>query len=218
MAVEVDLRTAVDRRRGFIYFRVPKAANSTIIVNLLDQVPDGPSKHAKRAFDRASSLSREEVSGLAERFFLFSVVRDPYTRVVSAYLDKILRRKPRADKVRTSLSLPAGTEISFTEFCRYLYAGGVDGDPHWYRQVDLIPCGHEMLHFVGRVESLADDLGYITRRIDGQPLPRERLRDSHRTGAGSCLEELYTTECIDIVRTVYAADFATFGYPEEPAW
>ena len=217
MDINVNLRTAVDRQRGFIYFRIPKAANSTVMVNLLEGELVGPSKNAKRAYARVSSLSKEEVSKLTDRFFLFTVVRDPYSRVASAYLDKIVRGK-RSAKVCEKLSSLDGGDISFTDFCRYLQSGGVDGDPHWYRQVDLIPCGYDRLHFIGHLESLNTDLKHILQEIGSKPLEDNKSWDHHRTGAKSRLKELYTQECIDLVSSVYEEDFAAFGYSIKPEW
>ena len=217
MEINANLRTAVDRQRGFIYFRIPKAANSTVMVNLLQEEFVGPSKVAKRAFARVSSLSKEEVLKLTDRFFLFTVVRNPYSRVASAYLDKIVRGK-RSAKVRAKLSLPEGAGISFTDFCRYLQSGGVDEDPHWYRQIDLIPCGYDKLHFIGHLESLNSDLAYILREIGSRPAEDGKSWEPHRTGAGSQLEKLYTQECIDVVSSVYEEDFTALGYSTNPEW
>jgi hypothetical protein len=215
--IDINIRTVVDRKRRFVYFRIPKAANSTVMVNLLENELEGPSKNAKRVFDRVSSLKQKEVAELAERFFLFTVVRNPYTRITSAYLDKVVRGK-RSAKVYKKLSLQASDTISFPQFCQYLQAGGVNDDPHWYRQVDLIPCGHQMLNFVGRVETLRDDLNYILKRIGSTTANGLTTWDHHRTGANSRLKELFTPECIEIVRFVYEQDFAAFGYPLEPDW
>lgn len=217
MEVNIDLRTAVDRQRGFIYFRIPKAANSTVMINLLQEELVGPSKNAKRAYARVSSLSKDEVAQLTDRFFLFAVVRNPYTRVASAYLDKIVRGK-RSAKVHARLAIPADKDIPFTDFCRYLQSGGVNGDPHWYRQVDLIPCGYDKLHFVGHVETLSTDLALILRKIGSEPVPDNKSWNPHRTGANSQLDRLYTQECIDIVSVLYREDFSAFGYSIEPDW
>lgn len=91
----IDQRIAVSRQKGFIYFRVPKAANSTVVTLLYEGAgADGyVSKEAKRSFARASALKSDEVNGLRERFFLFTVVRDPFSRLLSAYLDQIGRGK-----------------------------------------------------------------------------------------------------------------------------
>lgn len=215
MVYEIDKRIMVDRKRAFVYFRIPKAANSTVVYSLIPS--SHTSKEAKRALPRASSLTRSEVSELSERFFLFTVVRNPYSRLASAYLEKIVRAK-RADKVARFLGRALTSHISFLDFCRYLNAGGIYEDPHWYRQCDLIPSGVGQLHFVGRVESLRKDLEEILRRVQGGPCDTPRSWTRHATGATSRLKELYCAESIEIVRDLYAHDFTAFGYSDQPDW
>lgn len=215
MVYEIDKRTMVDRERGFIYFRIPKAANSTVVRSLISS--RATSREAKKVLPRASALRSNEVQNLSHRFFLFTVVRNPYSRLASAYLDKIVRGK-RSDKVLSFLSNPQKSDVSFLEFCRYLAAGGVHEDPHWYLQCDLIPCGVEKLHFVGRVERLESDLNEVLKRIHGEERGAQRNWTRHATGAESRLAELYCEESIRIVREVYARDFTTFDYSEAPHW
>lgn len=209
--LDINQRTVVDRKRGFIYFRIPKAANSTVMLNLAGGELRGKMRELKRLYPRVSTLSRKEVTTLTSRFFLFTVARNPYSRIASAYLDKVTRGRSAA-KVRDRIGLPADAEVSFLEFCRYLQAGGVNDNPHWYRQVDLVPCGPELLHFIGRVENLSADLDYILSRINGER-PREHASwVPHRTGADTRLQKLYCAESIEIVQSLYRGDFEAFGY------
>lgn len=217
MTAQIDRRVAVDRARSFIYFRIPKAANSTVAATLHPSpAREVSSDIAKRSFSRASSLTYREVRELAERFFLFTVVRDPYSRLASAYLDKVKKDKARRQIVaRYKCADPQ--RITFLEFCRFLAEGGINVNPHWYRQSDLIPCGVDKLHYVGRVESLAHDMRQIASRI-GEGTGPIRNIVWHGTGASSKLRELYCSETFEIVQHLYAVDFAAFGYPIEPAW
>jgi hypothetical protein len=211
MILDINQRTVVDRQRGFIYFRSPKAANSTVMLNLAGGELRGKMRDLKRLYPRVSTLSRREVTSLASRFFLFAVARNPYSRIVSAYLDKVTRGRS-AVKVRERIGLPADAEVSFLEFCRYLQAGGVNDNPHWYRQVDLVPCGPELLHFIGHVENLSADLEYILARVNGEKPLEQASWVPHRTGADGRLQEFYCPESIEIVRSLYCSDFDAFGY------
>jgi len=219
MMYEIDRRIAVDRDRGFIYFRVPKAANSTIAATLFPSSKDEVAADtAKRVFARASDLTRQEVDELRARFFLFTVVRDPYSRLASAYLHKVRNGVKARRQVVDNYSCANPDDVSFLEFCRFLAEGGRSLNPHWYRQVDLIPCGVQQLHYIGRVESLDEAMSYITARIGGGLSGRIRNVRGHGTGAAEKLRELYSAETVAIVRELYAADFATFGYGSEPDW
>lgn len=220
MLLAIDQRIAVSRKHKFIYFRIPKAANSTVVTALHeDAASEGyASRDAKHSFDRASTLTRDEVAELKDRFFLFTVVRDPYSRLLSAYLDKICRSKSGKRPVAAYYRRDLGADISFLEFCRFIADGGLNANPHWYRQVDLIPCGVDMLHFVGRVESLAADLDVIRRHIRADVGHRIDSWNPHRTDATGKMKEMYCPEAIAVVRDRYRRDFETFDYALEPAW
>jgi hypothetical protein len=219
MIAEINQRTVVDRERGFIYFRIPKAANSTVMVNLAEADMSGQatSKHVKRAFARVDTLSEREVKELTSRFFLFTVVRNPYSRLASSYLDKIERGK-RSRKVLQALGKPEGSEVKFLEFCHYLQNDGISDDPHWYKQVDLVPCGIGLLDFVGHMETLDQDLTETLSRINGVAPSQLMNWAPHQTGANAKLSQLYCSESIQIVKRLYADDFSAFCYSIEPTW
>ncbi|WP_404840921.1 sulfotransferase family 2 domain-containing protein [Alkalilimnicola ehrlichii] len=149
VAHEVDKRIAVDRQQGFIYFRIPKAANSTICATLYPKSNRNSvdKRTAKRYFARGRSLTADEIKHLASRFFLFSFVRNPYTRTASAYLDKVKRNTKTQNLIRQRLKLPGEEPVSFLTFFQYLTAGGLYDNAHWYPQTTFIPCGTKTLSF-----------------------------------------------------------------------
>ncbi|MCK8516991.1 sulfotransferase family protein [Methylonatrum kenyense] len=220
MAERVNRRIAVSRKPSYIYFRVPKAANSTVIRNLryAEEGADIDMPKEKEAFLRPSALWWWEVSRLRERFFLFTVVRDPYSRILSAYLDKV-QRSNRRSKVLSGLDLTDDdAAIGFDEFCDFLERGGLDSDAHWCRQIDLIPCGPAYLHAIGRVESLAQDLPEILHRATGVRRKTLQSHSPHKTGASERMHTVYTKALAERIRTIYKADFDAFGYDPEPDW
>lgn len=224
VTMQVDKRVAIGHEPAFVYFRIPKAANSTVISTLYANVSsdgDLEASAAKRAFTRASNLNRRELERLSRDHFLFTFVRDPFSRLASAYLDKVVAaRGTMAGKraVAAYLGVPVDAEISFLDFCRFLNAGGLYSNPHWYPQGDFIPCGVHRLDFVGRVERLEKDLPALTHKLFGASAQGVIEWAPHRTSANDKLVQLYCAESIDIVRRIYNADFHLFGYSREPAW
>lgn len=201
-----DKRGCVDLELGIFYNRIPKAANSSVVVNLAQQKlgHEIESRPAKRIFRRPSSLSREEMAGF-DSLYRFTFVRNPYVRVLSAYLDKIERK---ADA--------RGRTASFLEFLRYLDRGGLYRNAHWAPQVSLMLVPVRELDFVGRVESLERDLATVLATIRGTPGDRPpRAALGNRTGAADRLAQYYDDECVAMVRCLYAQDFSTFGYDPE---
>ena len=219
----VDRRMAVDRERGFIYFRIPKAANSTICYRLArqkDPTTDN-ADDAKRSFMRGSDLTWDEVNNLKDRYYLFAFVRDPYSRIASAYLDKVERMKPRQQRILFGLQKDKHTPLSFLEFCRYLDRGGLYDDPHWFPQVAFVPFGVSSLNSFYFVERLDEEFSALMSDCSlgavGFSGPRESWAP-HKTSAGSSLELLYCGESLKIVQSLYERDFASFGFECEVSW
>jgi len=199
-----DDRGMVDMELGFFCNRVPKAANSTVVTNLarLKFGRDIDSPDAKKMFTTPARLSKAEVVRFPS-LFKFTVVRSPYTRTLSAYLDKIERR-----------ALRAGKESSFRDFLlqaknkqRFLFSNA-----HWAPQSSLMLIPVEQFDFIGKVESLNDDLAEITRRI--RPELEQSLTSfkKNATGAGDKLRHYYDDELIALVQDLYRDDFTTFNY------
>ena len=219
----VDRRMAVNRARGYIYFRIPKAANSTISLRLAQESDPAidNAEDAKRWFLRGRDLVADEVARLRERFLLFTFAREPYARLASSYLDKVERMKGRQTRALAASHSLDDTPLSFLEFCRHLQRNGVYEDPHWFPQTTFIPCGVDQLHIIGRCEDLDATYDDISRRIargSKGARPGRGTWDSHRTGAEQRLVDLYCTESLDIVRGLYAADFDALGYDPCPEW
>lgn len=198
-----DRRGCVDFELGIFYNRVPKAANSTVIVNLARERhgEDIPSRTAKRLFRRPAELARSEVQQI-EDLFRFTFVRNPYTRLLSAYLDKVERK-----------ALMRGRASSFGEFVDYLERGGLYRNLHWAPQHALLLLPTERFEFIGRVEQLEADLAMVLERARGD-IRKDPVRSAldNSTGASTRVAEYYTPDIRDRVRRLYARDFETFGY------
>ncbi len=202
-----DDRGMVDMELGFFCNRIPKAANSTVVTNLarLKFGRDIDSPDAKKMFATPARLSSAEVDRFAS-LFKFTVVRNPYTRTLSAYLDKIERRAVRE-----------GRESSFGDFLRkakkhprFLY-----GNAHWAPQSSLMLIPVSQFDLVGKVESLDSDLAEIKRRIRPDLEQPTTSLKSNATGASGKLQRYYDDELIATVQELYCDDFATFNYSTE---
>lgn len=216
----VNRRGAVCRSPEFIYFRIPKAANSTITMTLqgfLNDISAGEFKRpseAKALFSPLGSLGQDDVEHLSERFYTFTFVRNPYSRIASAYLDKVGNSDKQKIHVARWHGRDSSAPISFSEFCTYLQQGkGYLDDGHWARQCDLITMPADQLDFIGKIESLDQDLRHVIAALFG---PDRDIRivswKKNTTGASSRVRELYGQPEMEIIREVYAEDFRVFGY------
>ncbi len=200
-----DSRGCVDLELGFFCNRIPKAANSTVVTTLA-RIKCGqgiPSKEAKKLFRTPSQLSGREVEKIPS-LFTFTVVRNPYTRTLSAYLDKVERRALR-DNRRTS----------FREFLQSLKNGKLYSNGHWAPQSALLLLPLDQFDLIGKVESLDSVLPLIEEKVQGSP-PQEHFKSflANATGASTKLSAYYDAESAEMVRFLYQDDFTLFNYPD----
>lgn len=219
----VDARTMIDEEYKYAYFRIPKAANSYVVANLLrnQRTVDGELKQEtveafkKSGAQTASSYfkSAKNFEFERDRLFKFTFVRDPYSRFLSAFRDKIVRHEsPERQMVLKSLGAADDFDITQEQFAKFLEEGSALGsDAHWARQTDLLSMPIENFDFVGRVENAAEDMSQILQSIYSDPKPVNSFAP-HATNAGDVLDSMDSSTKA-IVRRLYAPDFEILGYP-----
>ena len=197
-------RGVVDLELGFFCNRIPKAANSTVVTNIarLKFGEEVPSKAAKRRFPTPGHLTREQVEAFPS-LFRFAVVRNPYTRTLSAYLDKVERRALRANQ-----------ESSFSDFVEQLSRNPrfLHSNAHWAPQSSLLLIPHETFDFVGKVESLDTDLQYIKSVLRPDLVDPNTAFTGNATGARDKLKRYYTAQSEKAIRQLFHYDFELFDY------
>ena len=222
--------TYISLRHGYMYAAVGKAANSTVKHHLYELEYSGTRFKTKSLHDRQSSpllspyqLPNEMLAEVlqSQRFVRFTVVRNPYSRILSCYLDRIVPANSQPYRqLITVLGRQAGESVSFDEFVRAICAQRpFDQNNHWRLQVAEV-CFNEIRYDeVGKQETFAQDMARIWRRIaHGKPIPDFAAENKAPsiTSAERRLAEFYTADLIDLIRTAYAADFDTFGYSRDP--
>ena len=198
---------------GLAFNRVKKNANSALIL-LLHELETGQSGQAGRAKDAAPNLfdlPRAELDRLGD-YAVFVTIRNPYSRVLSAFLDKF--RFPEYRRKHGDFPL---TPEGFGAFLDWLAAGGLSKDAHWDRQERLLALPLDRYDAVLRFESLrADAVAFLEGR--GLALPEGALASEHRgdrgkeTGADRQAAAFYTPERAALAARLYAGDFAALGY------
>jgi len=162
----------------------------------------------------------------------FACVRNPYTRLLSAYLNKIAQRlpgQPAADKKdhfstilteidafrRAALDPAQHPQVSFEVFLRWLAAGHsyFCRDEHWRPQADLLQIDTVEFTHIGRFETLTSDAADILARMGADltfPSPADiRFAPS---GTDEKFARYTTAPCRALVARLYARDFKAFGY------
>jgi Sulfotransferase family len=213
---------AASRRLPYIYVQNSKCASSTIRNTLwaaehalgLTGPPGRPHNEAVSAPLVHDPRRWEQV----EREFVFTVARNPFTRILSAYLDKIVaHRDPRVWGTFAARHGLPEAPLAFRDFLQLVADTPEDEmDQHWRPQSCGLAPTIVPYDFIGGVESLQADLAHILQRIFGADVPIREFMP-HRTNSSRRVAEHYGAEEIRLVRRIYAADFAQLGYSQDPA-
>ena len=155
--------------------------------------------------------------------FCMTFVRNPYSRLLSAYLDKIVPQPRKQESVsifdeaaRLNLHSTSG-DLSFFDFLRCVRAQLLRGDHvdcHWRPQHLQTQIERVEYDLIGRVETIRCDLTKVETALRCK-LTYPGSVGGHETGADARLAEMYVGECPRIVEEIYEKDFRYFGYPME---
>lgn len=206
-------RVAVAPNSGFLYNRVHKNANSSIIT-LLHGLETGRNFGVMRSRTRVSHLGDwpihriEALAGLPRMV----VIRDPFARTLSAFLNKVDTPRFRAD-----IGHMTPTPESFSQFLHWLDDGGRDLNPHWDLQSKQLLFPLDTYTDVIRFEQLNTGLSDFFDRLGIDPdrvlkFGGFRRGQAHRTDANARMGQFYTTQGAQIVQRLFATDFDTLGY------
>jgi tetratricopeptide (TPR) repeat protein len=175
----------IDRDRKLVYCSIPKNGCTLLKLNMVmnspareDYLGSGLTVH-----DYAKKITAEEWpegAFTSAEYFRFVVLRDPLRRLLSAYLNRIVRsrkdlepfdklqisRTVRDAQARLGIPHDPARSISFEEFVRYVStAQDVELDKHWMRQVDLVGDDLSVFAHVGKVERIEDTLDILATRF-----------------------------------------------------
>jgi hypothetical protein len=204
------------RKLGYIYVEVPKAACSTIKLTLQrielgDRAYAPANKHARSRSPLLSPLSAPKafLAALSSPgTFRFCFVRDPASRILAAYLEKLAGED--FERAKRLQALGFEDTPTFRQFLQRLDAGGAALDIHWMRQVDLLQPDRIAYDFIGRFEDFEADFARVLTRIGRDASWASDARE-HRTGASARLSEIGAEERA-LIAKIYAEDFARFNY------
>lgn len=221
--------TIVNFTHQFIYVHVPKTGGTGMKVHLhpyagdddihIREHEDALHYHDKKNVNlNKHSTFREIVDIFGEAklrpFFKFSVVRNPYARVISTFrfLKYKYREWPKASVMDEFGSLE---DFVTSKFFQGPGPGAIFRPQMWWLSDSQKRLG---VDFVGRTETLNADLAIVHARL-GFPPPLESLEKVNASGGelSKLLPELTRREVLRVIRKRYDADFTMLGYSTDPA-
>jgi hypothetical protein len=198
------------------YLRNPKVATKTIELSLWrahdpTTAPGNPHKSPDGPFIRVPQMLSEEVraSLLGSKFF--SVVRNPYSRFVSAYLNKV-KRHFAWQKTSKRFGMPPKPRPTIDKFVDVVKeADPFDMDPHFRPQHINLMRGFIPLDFVGYLEDMDTVAAFFARH--GFTIESNKMNS---TSSSERVTDLLTLKAVETIQEVFATDFEIFGYSTDP--
>jgi sulfotransferase famil protein len=156
----------------------------------------------------------------------FSFVRNPYDRLVSAWVDKF-RNKPLVAgdsyietylENRKTMDLPlpknADRSLSFADFV-YFASATADRriDAHWQLQDDLLNMPGIKLDFIGKVETFSKDFARIMKHVGTDRALVEAIKVHFNKSQHQPWRDYYTSALADQAYRAYERDFDRLLYP-----
>jgi hypothetical protein len=202
----------LSRKHRFIFIHIYKTAGSSIKAALRPMAADPWQIWASRILRRlgSSALSINplpahtkavdvvEYLGAEEfaKYFSFAIVRNPWDWQVSLY--HYMRKEPRHFQHELALA--------FENFEQYI-EWRCSEEPRY--QTDFVdsPDGHQLVNYIGKLETLDQDFAHICQRLGLQAyLPRLNVSNT------APWQSFYNTRTRRLVHNAFLPDIERFGY------
>jgi Sulfotransferase family len=139
--------------------------------------------------------------------YVISCVRNPFSRALSGFLDKVTRPGTRLHPEMGHRHLD-----SFEEYLEALMQGNPrDTNPHFRAQhynLDYPRIDYDAIFFLEDLSPLSEYIAHIAPEFSVE------RRSRHARGARDKLAKYYTDKSVDMVRELFARDFELFGYSD----
>jgi hypothetical protein len=184
-----------------IFVHIPKCAGISVVRSLFGNFDCGH-----------TSLSRYQIMFGPEdfnRYFKFTFVRNPFDRLVSAYLFMKKGGLNRKDKRWSDKHFARYDD--FGSFVKgWVNRWNIERALHFRPQARFICLGGKpRVDFIGHFENLTADFAHVAQKLQVQASLQEINRNAVRE---KDYRQYYTAETRAIVEKVYAEDFKLLGY------
>lgn len=224
---EFDINTHISLKNKYVFFQISKSASSSVKYILQQVEVKGTGRKVINVNDRYLSPhicpSQLDAEGLNNVLFnneykKITFVRNPYSRVLSCYLHRILSDKKSASN-RVISRYTKGRDpfsIDFSEFVSIICnQTSKEQESHWRVQSDDVFFDKLNFDFVGKVESLDEDLKKMCGLLNCDFL-QGKDKSPKKTSAKEKIREYYNDKLAYLIYERYKKDFENFGYFEDP--
>lgn len=234
-ARDLDLDVHISLKHKYVYVMVSKAASSTVTYHLQYAEFLGSKFSVRNVNSRYQSphiapfqLTRQRFLAILQNpaFRKVTVVRNPYSRLLSCYLHRVIgipRMNPTKKALARHVDKSRIAELSFGAFVD-LVVQQRNGqmERHYALQHDAVAYPLITYDLIGRQETLQADLLRMETLLFGREVfDRAALRSENRapmqTASSSKIRQYYTDAIAAKVAERYRLDFETFGYSTDLA-
>jgi chondroitin 4-sulfotransferase 11 len=226
-------RSRRSERYRFVYLAVPKVASTSILNSLLpffdfdlaaenlESLRKGtPVRGVHEYFNRSPYIINRAaflagIDDQYDRYFKFTFVRNPWDRLLSCYMSKV---------VRSGAGMPMGKygnvtlrrDMSFQEFAEAVCLIPDEVANAHFRSQHIFVCGGGsrkdiLADYVGRFENLEEDFEIITKRI-GIDAQLPHAADTASIRGSRSYRDFYDEKLAEMVGERYREDIDLFGY------
>ncbi len=160
----------------------------------------------------------------------YTFVRNPYTRVLSAYLNKFRRYAEQAEPAMPgdyfhqvfqeldrwrAANLPAEPRVTFRVFLCWLRDAGhpMTRNEHWLPQHEIVDPLAVRYDMIGRFENMASDAAELLKRLDaGVGFPTQEEVRFPSSGTAAARDRYLDAEARALIEQLYRTDFELLGY------
>ena len=228
----VNMHTHISLVNRYVYVEVPKAGCGTMKATLggmeaarmnpgmVQRVQDAPHNRLNATpFVKPFQLPPDLLESVltSRDYARFTVVRDPASRVLSGYLEKIGQGLKQSTQIVDALAATTGHEIAPEDISLAQFLDVIAGqdsreqDPHWRRQADHLGLGivpYDAVIHLEDLDSSWDRIGALTNT----PGLQEQFFCRNSTGARNRMGDYYTPDLLDRVAVIYSRDYDELGY------
>jgi hypothetical protein len=228
----------ISQKHKFVYLETPKVA-STKLKRLLyelegvpipglsprlretkrkmyihDRIPTGIQSLASLPEDEALEILNDSA------YFKFCVVRDPYSRLVSVWRNKINPCEPGYESIYLELKAGGSQDPTFGDFCTYLDDKMRNhlrnADHHWALQRYLVFPHVLPYNHIGRLATIEETVRLWLDHTGISQSKRDKLmslipQTANESPPGRW-QDFYDEKSAAIVKRLYREDFETFGF------
>lgn len=171
-------------KRPFVYMKNHKAACSTVLATLLHQqmvymnlplepisadIIHKPPKHMMQNGKRSLNTEAAIKALTDTEHYKFTVVREPVSRLLSAFSDKVLGQTKQRERFLKQIDKPLDWDIKLEDFIDIVCddSAARNLDRHWRSQCKEISYSQVKYDYIGTVENINVALQAIMRELFG---------------------------------------------------